>query len=46
MKRLISFLSCLLLLASIPFCAFAEDEPERLVIAMINYENRSAEFLD
>lgn len=44
MKRLISFVSCLLLLASIPFCAFAEDEPERVVIAMINYETGAQNF--
>lgn len=44
MKRLISFVSCLLLLASIPFCAFAEDQPERLIIAMINYETGAQNF--
>ena len=44
MKRLISFVSCLLLLASISFCAFAEDEPERVVIAMINYETGAQNF--
>ena len=31
MKRFISFVTCLLLLAGIPFCAFAEDQPERRI---------------
>ena len=44
MKRFISFVTCLLLLAGIPFCTFAEDQPERLIIAMINYETGAQNF--
>ena len=44
MKRFISFVTYLLLLAGIPFCTFAEDQPERLIIAMINYETGAQNF--
>jgi len=44
MKRLISFLCCVLFLPVIASSAFTEEETERLVIAIVNYESEAENF--